>query len=138
MNDDRDDDSLFSRAPQVATSAWLKAATASAFVCIGWMLVVLPSLFSLSRYGVQACQLKSSSWSVQRFNSESNPPHPNATVRRAGCQKMAESFRALLGSHKQSWILMQALGHAKIAPWHATMSLKRQVVIIIDAQWGDR
>lgn len=33
VNDDKDDDSLYSRAAQVATPAWLKAARASTFVC---------------------------------------------------------------------------------------------------------
>lgn len=33
MNDDKDDDSLYSRAPRVATPAWLKATSTPSFVC---------------------------------------------------------------------------------------------------------
>lgn len=39
VNDDRDDDSLYSRAPQVASPAWLKAASAPTLllcVCVSY------------------------------------------------------------------------------------------------------
>lgn len=45
VNDDKDDDSLYSRAPRVTTLAWLKATSAPSFVyCV---CVLLPSSFSL-------------------------------------------------------------------------------------------
>ncbi|MEQ2307254.1 hypothetical protein AMECASPLE_016448 [Ameca splendens] len=84
-------------------------------ICVCWVGVSPPAKLVLSSWvwSFQACQPKSSSLSVQRFNSETTPPHPNATVGWAGSQKTAESLRVLLGSQKQSWILMQALGHAR-------------------------
>lgn len=46
MNDDRDDDSFYSKALKVATPAWLKATSAPSLVCV-YVCVLLPSSFSL-------------------------------------------------------------------------------------------
>lgn len=51
VNDDRDNDSLYSRAPQVATPAWLKAVSASTFVsslCV-CVCVLLSNSLSLGK-----------------------------------------------------------------------------------------
>lgn len=46
VNDDRDDDSLYSRAPQVATPAWLRATSAPTFLsCVRFLLPGSLSLY---------------------------------------------------------------------------------------------
>lgn len=50
VNDDKDDDSLYSRAPRVATPAWLKATSTPSFVCC--VCVLLPRSFSLRGKGL--------------------------------------------------------------------------------------
>lgn len=50
----------------------------------------------------------------------------------ADSQKMVVGSRVLLRSQKRPWLLMQAVGHAKIVLYRAALASNRQVVVLID------
>ena len=83
------------------------------------LCVLLPSslslwviFFSFLVRGFYACQLKSSSTGVQRPNSETTPPHPNATVwqtarRRLGAQGSFFEVKSNPGYSCNQWVMQK-------------------------------